>query len=513
LATTTDLHELIRALTPSEKRYLRMFAERQGSGDQNYMIIFDLIEQQAVYDEAAVLAQITDQKLRTQFAVQKTYLHKLVLRSLRNFHTESSVDFEIKELLMNVELLFRKDLVTQCLKQLAKAERLAQEHEKYEYLFEVNSIKIYLQLKAHEGDVERLEQVIEEIFTEIHQCFERFENIQVFRQLSHRILLLNRREQQALTPEAKLAYEQIMTDEALQKDNNALSSRAKVYYLQTWFIHYFAHGDYDASYDFAAQMIALMELHAHLVVERPENYINILQNLVVLSTFIQPMEVSLAHLSNLRSYAERFPKVRFDPATVSRVPIIAGNLELHLLMRSGQHQKAAELLPATLEALESPNYRYNLNEGYVMVDIHFKAACIYFITRDYRKALSFVNRIMNLDGLNAQFETYVNARILHVLILLETDDSQLFDYALVALNRYLREKGKLLEFERRLLACLRKADSLVPGSSHVPLLAELRTTLDKLPAKDEAVSPFHNFTRQWLDNRLDASSAPTAAGA
>jgi hypothetical protein len=508
LATNTDLHELIRSLTPSEKRYFRLFAERQGSGAQNYMVIFDLIDGHETYDEALVLSQIADPKLRSQYPVQKTYLHKLILRSLRNFHNESSVDFEIKELLMNVELLFRKDLVSQCLKQLAKAERLAIEHEKFEYLFEVNSYKIYLQLKAHEGDVERLEQSIEDIFSEIHRTFDSFKHIQALRQLSHRMLLLNRRQQQALTQEARQAYAQLMSDSALQDTQLPSANRAKVYYLQTWFIHHFAHGDYPASYDCASRLVELMEQHAYLVADRPENYVNILQNKIVLSTYVCPLEESLALLTSLRSFAERFPRIRFDQATVNRVPVFAGNLELHLRMRAGLHEVAAKELPNILAIIEAPGFRYNLNEGYIVVDIYFKAACIYFITRDYRKALTYVNRIMNQDGLNAQFETYVNARILHVLILLETRESQLFSYALLALHRYLREKGRLLDFERKLMTFLRKAESLLPGQDLVPLLTDLRKSLDKLPAATEqAAGAFQVFARQWLEKRLPDTSA------
>jgi hypothetical protein len=480
-----------------------MFAERQGSGEQNYMVIFDLIEAVEEYDEAQVLAQITDPKLRAQFAVQKTYLHKLILRSLRNFHHESSLDFELKELLMNVELLFRKDLLSQCLKQLAKAERLAIENEKFEYLFEINSLKISLQLKAHEGDLERLEQVIERIFTEVHQNFDRYENIQLFRQIAHRMLLLNRSAQQALTEEAKEAYATLMANPVLQDPGKPHSRRAMVYYLQTWFIHHFAHGDYPASYEFALRMVELMEAHPHLVAERPENYINIHQNKVVLSTFVRPLEESLALLDRLRSFAKRFPKVRFEQVTINRVPVFAGNLELHLLMRSGRHAEAAQQLPQVLAIIESPQFRYNLNEGYIVVDIFFKAACIYFITRDYRKALQYVHRILNQEGLNAQFETYVNARILHVLILLETDEMTMFDHALVALNRYLREKGKLLDFERRLLNFLRLTGALQPGATRRDLMMDLRQQLDALPAEvAPANSAFQTFARQWLDNRL-----------
>ena len=514
MRASTDVHDLIHALSPSEKRYFRIFAARHvQNGQNNYMLIFDWMEQQAVYNEEAILGQITDRKLKAQYAVQKSYLYKLILKSLRNFHAEVSVDFQIKELLMNVELLLRKDLVSHSLKQLSKAERLALDNERYEHLFEISGYKISLLLKAQASDLDKMAKSLQAVFEETSAYFQQFQNVQAFRRLSLQLLVMNRRDQQAQSVASQVAYREIMSDPLLGSMDNALSKRAELYYLQAWFIHHFSRADYAGSFDCAGQMVALMENHAHLVAERPENYVNTLQNQVMMSTLFMPPAESLALIERLKGFAERFPNIRFDEATERRVPVFAANLELHILLNSGQYPVAAQRLPQALATLDAQGYRYNVNEGYVVVDLYFKAARIYLFQRDYRRALSYVNRILTQEGLSSQFEAYLSARILNVVILFEAGEEQLLDYALTSLYRFLKEKKKLFKFERALIDFIRKAQNAGGGKGLEVYLRKLRDDLKRvseIPGEPLGLMQFNIL--DWLNTRLTDAGVEKVVG-
>lgn len=50
---STELFNLIKSLSKSEKRYFKLTSSLQ-SGEKNYMRLFDAIEAQDEYDEAAI---------------------------------------------------------------------------------------------------------------------------------------------------------------------------------------------------------------------------------------------------------------------------------------------------------------------------------------------------------------------------------------------------------------------------------------------------------------------------
>lgn len=122
---STDLHTLIRSLTPSEKRYFKLYSSMQG-GRKNYVQLFDAIAAQPEYDEAALKEQFAGQPFLRQFNVARKYLYDLILRSLSNFHVASTTESRVRELLRSVEILFERGLTTQALRQVDRAIELAE---------------------------------------------------------------------------------------------------------------------------------------------------------------------------------------------------------------------------------------------------------------------------------------------------------------------------------------------------------------------------------------------------
>ena len=137
---STDLHTLIRSLTPTEKRYFKLYSSMQGRR-KNYVALFDAIAAQPEYDEAALREQFAGERFLKQFNVAKKYLYDLILRSLSNFHVASTSESQIREMLRNVEILFERGLASQALRQVDRAIELAARFERSALELEARSWK------------------------------------------------------------------------------------------------------------------------------------------------------------------------------------------------------------------------------------------------------------------------------------------------------------------------------------------------------------------------------------
>lgn len=499
-----ELHELIGTLTPSEKRYFKIFASRHTQkGKNNYMRVFELMEKQAQYDEPALIAGLADPKLKKQLPVIKNYLHKLILKSLRNYHGAQSVDFRLKEMLMNVEILLRKDLVKQCLKVLGKAKKIALEYEKYEYLLEIGAYNISLAVKVGTGNLDKLDQLMEDIFAETHQYFEQYRNIQAYKKQAMHLLVLNRREKQVRSEATKALYNRIIESPLMADLGKARSVKAASYHHMGHFIYHFALGNYGESFRIAEAMVQLQEDNPRIIEERPENYVNSLQNLVMVSTLCQPLDVTRGLIDRMKNFADRFPQVDFGKATHRKMPMYAYNLELHLLVEAGDFDVAAALTPDITAMLEKNNIRYNVNEGYVLLDLYFKMARIHLQTGDYDTAIHFVNRILNEQEINSEYEVYLNARILQVVILFEAGEFRQLEYALISLYRYLRKRKKLFRFEKALIRFIQKSTGVPSGTSLHPHFLHLRNELNQIMEDpDETIALEHFDFLNWLNSKV-----------
>jgi hypothetical protein len=499
---STELFDLISSLSASEKRYFKLFAKRHdGNGTTHYMRIFEWVAKQNRYDESELIQALGDEKLVKQLPVLKNYLYKLLLKCLRSYHADLSVDFELKELAMNLELLMRKGLVKQAQKQLTKLEKLAALHERYEMMPEITGHKMVLLMKYAGSDLESLESSLQKTFQQAANDMERLANIQSYRNISMQMLMRNRRDPQAKSAESTMAYEQIMGAPLMQSESLALTRRAALYYRQSKFVYHYSKSEIQQAYEASMEIVDLMESSPHLVLERPENYVIALQNSLMMSTFVRPIEEILTRIDQLHTYQDRFPGIRFDPAIVQKVPIFAANIKLRLLYNHKRYQEAAAFLPEALSLLEG-GYPYNVNEGYVLVDLYFMAAIVHLHQGHLRDAVKYVNKLINMEGLNADYEYYLDARLLYAIILLEANETQLLEYAVSSLQRYLQQKGKIFRNERLLLTFLKKAADVTSESMKTKLYEGLQRDIMDSPESKSSLSGAQFDLLGWLNHRL-----------
>ncbi len=146
---STELFELIKSLSKSEKRFFKLSSSLQ-TGDKNYLKIFDAIEKQAVYNEAALKIAFKKETFVSHFPSEKNHLYKLILKSLRNYHSDNSINSVLKQEIKNVEILYKKALFKECNKFLIRAKKQAIENEKFYFLFELISWEKLLLEEAFE---------------------------------------------------------------------------------------------------------------------------------------------------------------------------------------------------------------------------------------------------------------------------------------------------------------------------------------------------------------------------
>ncbi len=132
-----ELFQLVHSLSVSEQRYFRMHA-RQHSTDANqkYLRLFDALIEMETYDINELKERCAGENFLKHLPSSRRYLFQQLLKSLRNFHSERSIERRVRTLLDEVELLFERKLLRQCTKKLSQALQLARNHELPLHIFE-----------------------------------------------------------------------------------------------------------------------------------------------------------------------------------------------------------------------------------------------------------------------------------------------------------------------------------------------------------------------------------------
>lgn len=103
------LFQLVKSLTKEEKRHFKLFVNKySGSKENNYVMLFNAIDKQEIYDEDAIKNQFKDHLFVKQLTVTKHYLQKQIIKSLQNLHYDDTVDLSMLALHHQVSVLFKK---------------------------------------------------------------------------------------------------------------------------------------------------------------------------------------------------------------------------------------------------------------------------------------------------------------------------------------------------------------------------------------------------------------------
>jgi D-tyrosyl-tRNA(Tyr) deacylase len=88
MKASDSLFRLIKSLSKNEKGYFKKMAEAlAGSGGSNYLLLFDAIDKQNEFDEAAIIKKYSKENFVKNLSVTKRNLTDLILKALRLYQS------------------------------------------------------------------------------------------------------------------------------------------------------------------------------------------------------------------------------------------------------------------------------------------------------------------------------------------------------------------------------------------------------------------------------------------
>ncbi|OJJ20501.1 hypothetical protein BKI52_18770 [marine bacterium AO1-C] len=457
---------LIKSLSKAEKRYFKLFvANQKGSGakNNNYLRLFDAIDQQEAYDEQAIKQKFAGQTFIKQLHVTKNYLNQLILKSLRNFHTKLSKEAELRDLLRDVEILFHKELYDQCRNTLDKAYQLATTYERLPALIEINDWKRRLCLATSLS-----------INTQPHLDALVNENKAIVSKLDH----LNHYWDWSVNLIARLSNAEeapcFLENEWFKSADKADTIQAKKLYHHSLMAYYvMIEKDIEKGIEIVDQLIEILEERPEHIVEDLSAYLTLLNNKVGL-------------LLDQKAYdiiPDVLHKIREAPAKYQIKELTAGNLKVHLhtynveleMYRDAQlHQQGIALIPAIEAFLEQHQSR--VPQGYLL-SLYYQFAYLYFKNQQCADSLKWLNKILNVrwDSSREDLETY--ARFLNLIIHFELGNILMMKYAVESCRRFLKKRKQVIKpFEKKLLGFFAKV-CVSPPAEYPILFARLKQEL------------------------------------
>ncbi len=493
-----DLFQLIKSLSKSEKRYIRIYAGRHVIGAKNkYMRLFDLLDRMSAYSEGALRKRAQKAGLGGQLSAGKNYLYNLILAAMRAYNSGAGIDARLNAMLEDADFLSARALHAQADRQLAKARKLAERHDKFPMLLEL--LRRQRESIASQADVQ---SDVEGLFDEEELMRRRHANLSAYQRLSARIFRLIRRRGALLVEGSKEELGELIADPLLQNEDLALSNSARLFYYSTRAAIAYFQQDKRNIYTYSRLQARLCEELVTDGVVSHERYLIVLHNLLHACLDLgktEELREGLQHLRslNLREEFSRTQAFMTHASLRSNVLIVGGSAaECRLFLKE-------------FEA-EFPRYASSINTEQRHL-IALRIAALYFSIDDPQRALDWNNHLLHDSPAGIRKDTETMASTLSLMIHYELSHFDYLEHLIGAYQRRLAKEEHRNDFRLFLLRFCVQALKLPAGERQRLACAayqDLRREFDP-----QTLVPDSNLeyicARQWLQN-ICGSSGPEA---
>jgi tetratricopeptide (TPR) repeat protein len=492
---STELFKLVKSLSKSEKRFFKLSSSLQ-SGDKNYLKIFDAIDKQGIYDEEALKSEFKKETFIKHLPSEKNHLYKLILKSLRSFYSEQSVSSLLKQEIKNVEILYNKALYRECEKFVSRAKEIAEEHEKFYYWYELISWQKKLLEEAYEEG--EFSTNLDALVEEEEKVIAKLRNLAEYQVVYSKINLIFRSGGFTRNEQERKVVESIADYHLIKGKNTAISTRASsmCYYIKG--LCAATNRNYDDSFQFFNRTREILDNNPKIKEDSPQRYVMTLFHLLRCYTDSKDFENAERLISDLRNLVG---KKGFNSTDITvRIFTNTYNQQLNLLHVMGDFQKAVDLIPEIEQGKLAFSDKISKEQEITLL---YNTAYSYFGIGEYKKALSYLNDVLNDNEQNLRQDLYSFSRLLNLILHYELENYDFLEYVIKSTNRYLSRYERDYQIEDVVIKHIRKLSKAPNALARIDIFETMKKEVEILlqDHQERVLLEYFNISA-WITGKI-----------
>lgn len=429
-----DLTLIIKSLTKHEKIFFKRFcAGYKDRNSKNYLKLFNLMDEVTDGNIETIKNKYKLEKFNKYFSANKSYLKKLVFRSLILYHSGESGERFIDDSIRISEILYKKALYNICKSFVDKIKRIAYKHESYVKILSL--IKLQRNL-IHEGVYKGNGfKHLEKTYIEENEVLSKIKNISDFRILSYKTRELIIRNGNKNNKTQKILQAEICNSPLLQSETMAKSITALMsyYHIKSFVAQFLT--EYNNAYIYRLKLLDLLKNNSIFIRKNPANYVVTLNNIINDCININNLDKAELYINEMNSIVNR-NDIRLSEN--SMILIFVGGLmnDFWFYIIKGKFDDAYRNINKM--ELGIMNFIDKINKFDSLNSI-LMVASVYFAVGKYEKSLQWVNKALNEYDISVDEMKYIFAKILHLLIHYELKNFSFIENSVKYVKRYLKD--------------------------------------------------------------------------
>ena len=478
--TNNNLTTLIHSLSKSEKRYFKMNVKNNSQLTE----LFDLLKNKKDCNEDDLLQTLLPDQKPGNIAVIKNRLYNHILKSLNQYHTEKSIEKQIKDKIQSIEILFNKGLFDHCVKIIKSSKKVAIANELHYVLIEINKWERKIAVKYNYENVSVKD--IDDLYKSDQDAMKKLTSYQIIWDVKSKMLSRLYSKGKSRSLDDVKCFDDIIK-ELPSKLNLSLDLESEYLYNHTMSAYYFCILDHKKSYELMKANLELVNANKKFFDKEPYILLSILTNSIYLSKKNNRDAETQAYLEQLEElYSSQYEGDELK----LRVFTDKSLTNLASLAMSGKYNEGIALIPEIEEGLKTFQDQINSTK---LAGMYYSLAIINFGVGDFSKALYWINKILNEVKINEAEDQYCYAQIMHMIIHVELSNDDYISHSLKSLKRYLKTRNRLHEFEQSFIGLISNLMKNKRESDRIKLYAAFAADMKLLKVNPFTQSAFDYF--------------------
>lgn len=490
MRTNSDVQNLIHSLSPTEKRYFRLYGNRHVTDGRNlYLDLFDALDRLPTgASDAAIKKALPKVAASLHLTAARHYLFGLLLDCMRQFRRNTTLVQRLASAMDDIEFLLERGLVTKAMQLLRSARKLASETGRTQASLELLLVERRIVRLVQKKNTEAL---LEKITAEEDELLNRLRVENEIRRLYDRMFALVREEHQLRDKNFQKKAARIAANPLIADERATLPFEAQILRLLTLADYAQLTGNAKQSHRCHKQLVRLYERHPKMVQAEPLRCINILNNYLNSCFRMRRFEEFPSVLRKMKSLSAKSREGRFQ---VFRNGLF---LELLYMLNTKRFDEAGRLVPEIETGLARFSDRLPVTR---LLSLYYNLMVLLIITEDFPKALVWINRILRHDWPDVRFDIQAAARVAMLLVHWELGHHDLLESLIRSAARFFRAHRKGYAFEEHMLRFFRDLLNETEGKDRRQVFATSAALLEKLLRENNEVL-FLEETLCWIKSR------------
>lgn len=481
-----QLYQLIKALTPAEKKHLRININKFHPNETSKnALLFDSLNQQKKYAPELVENAYQKQGYTTNFlAADRNQLYDIILSNLSDFHKKNTIEIQLNEGYQNTIMLFEKKLFQQALSQINRIIPIAEELESYTTLINFYHLQQRI-LKVQN----RLQDAIQSIQKQT-LLWEAQQRVNQYIELHYQSIALRIELAKVRSSENVQRLEKFMQHPLLQIElPRHLGFLEQFHYLEIYCNYYFIRDNKEQELKSNQALVDLYNQYPIFKKNEPLNYLVFHTRILAIQRNLNPTGF-LEALNDYRALSKEFLKQKKQAERI--IFIFSYNYELDFYIQYQYWKEGEKVVPIMLKGLKKHEA---FIEAQLQITAYYRIAYLYFFNGEYPRTIDILDKIINDFPSNLRPDVYSFSLIVRIIAHYEMNNLRLIPYLIKTAAYHIKKRNLLFQTEKIALQYLKRLSKTSSSEKSKSILDEFEATIKNL-IKD---NPYESRSLQIFD--------------